>query len=87
MGLDSYEALFLQICDFLGGFGDLGRVLCLDLEAVIKSAASADSMTALGVAWERQADGSASGRRLAGALPCNSQAVGEAALAADLITA
>ena len=41
----------------------------------------------LGVAWERQDDGSASGRRPAGALPCNSQDVGEAALAAGLITA
>ena len=41
----------------------------------------------LGVAWERQDDGSASGRRPAGALLHNSPAVGEAALAADLITA
>ena len=32
--------------------------------------------------WERQDEGSASGRRPAGALPCNSQAVGEAALEA-----
>ena len=48
----------------------------LNFEAVIKSAASAASPTA----WRLADDG-------LGAPPCNSQAVGEAALAADLITA
>ena len=41
----------------------------------------------LEVAWERQDDGAASGRRPVGAIPCNSQAAGEAALATDSITA
>ena len=71
-------------------FGNLGGALCLDLEAVIKSAASAASRKTKSRgprSRKRPDDGSASGRRPAEALPCNSQAVGEAALAADLITA
>ena len=57
-----------------------------NFQAVIKSAASAASPTA----WELH--GSARTKASAasdgfGALPCNSQAVGEAALAANLITA
>ena len=55
----------------------------LNFQAVIKSAASAASPTA----WERPRGRRPPAEDVVLALPCNSQAVGEAALAADLITA
>ena len=65
------------------GFGPLGHFTILDhdLEAVMKSAASAAS---LGFAGERQDDGTACGRRGTGRSPANPL---EPALAAHLITA
>ena len=69
----------------------------LNFQAVIKSAASAASPTAWELHGSARATGDGgttgtAGRRIGsgdgfGALPCNSQAVGETALAADLITA
>ena len=69
----------------------------LDFQAVIKSAASAASPTAWELHGSARATGNGgttgtAGRRTGsrdgfGALPCTSQAVGEAVLAADLIMA
>ena len=89
-------AIWMRICRVMTifvvfeKFGTVLRVLelfCsfwkLNFQAVIKSAASAASPIAWGEPRSRRPPAEA----VALALPCNSQAVGEAALAADLITA
>ena len=71
-----FVLVFEGIGELLNPFSGFGKEL-----------GSRDQVDGMGVAWECQADGSASGPRPAGAFPSNSQAAGEAALAADLITA
>ena len=67
-------------------FGTLLLVLKLKFQAVIKSAASAASLTAWELHGSARTTASAGGRRPRGA-PTKLPDVGEAALAADLITA